>query len=70
MTDQELDAAILRLRTIVLDRLARQSDHIANEDRTPELPSPGIDANPLAGIERENEVRWRWKSLVRWFRRE
>jgi hypothetical protein len=67
MTDQELDAAILRLRAVVLDKLARQSGPVANDDR---IPPARTDPDSLRVIERENQVRSRWKSFVRWFRRE
>ena len=70
MTDQELDAAILRLRAVVLDKLARRSGHVANDDRIFDPPPARTDPDSLTVVERENEVRSLWKSFVRWFRRE
>ena len=61
--DQELDAAIVRLRTVVLARLARQSGHGAEE-------KPGLETPSASPDERENLVRSRWQSFLQWFRGE
>ena len=70
MTDQELDAALLRLRAAAFDRLARQTGHIANEDPIVDMQPASTGADSLGGVEREKQVRSRWKSFVRWFRGE
>ena len=71
MTDQDLDAALLRLRAVVLGKLDRLSDHVPEEDHpVVETPSASTEADSLGAGEPEIQVRSRWKSFIRWFRRE